>query len=141
MAFGETLRGTLAPAAALIARAARGRPGRIALWALAIGFFVFALAFPMLYVFEEAFRIPPPRYSVRAGQSLNDFALEHRASREDLRVWNGLAPDEEVEPGRALKIGPDSWGLGHFRNLVSDPTSRGWLGLTVPPPAPCRTSS
>ena len=134
MALGQTLRRfgrALGPVGALVARVVRGRPRRLALWTLAIGFFVFALGYPLLYVFEEAFRIPPPRHSVGPEQSLYEFAAEHETSVADLRAWNGLAPDEEVEPGRVLDVGPNRWGLAHFVNLVLDPTSRGWLANSL----------
>ena len=56
---------------------AHGRRGRAAMWAGAVAFFVFALGYPMLYVLEEATRIPAPVHALAEGQTLEAFATKH----------------------------------------------------------------
>ena len=110
---------------------ARGRVGRAAVWAGVVGFFVFALGYPMLYVLEEATRIPAPVRAIAEGRTLEEFAAEHRVEAGEVRRLNGLAPGEQPPPGAALRIGGDSFGLGNFWRLVADPASRSWIANSL----------
>jgi iron(III) transport system permease protein len=114
-----------------VAAFARGRGGRAALWAGAVGFFIFALGYPMLYVLEEATRIPAPVRALAEGQTLKGFATEHDVPVGDVRSLNGLEAGEEPRPGAALKIGGDSFGPGNFWRLIANPVSRSWIGNSL----------
>ncbi|MHC4248192.1 MAG: ABC transporter permease [Planctomycetota bacterium] len=114
-----------------VAAFVRGRGGRAALWAGAVGFFIFALGYPMLYVLEEATRIPAPVRALAEDQTLEGFAAEHDVPVGDVRSLNGLGPGEEPRPGAALKVAGDSFGLGNFWRLITDPVSRSWIGNSL----------
>jgi len=127
----EALRGASPPFTDRLMSHARGRVGRTAVWAGAVGFFVFALGYPMLYVLEEATRIRAPVPALGEGKSLEDFAAEHEVTADEVRRLNGLKNSEEPRPGAALKIAGDSFGLGNFWRLVADPVSRSWIANSL----------
>jgi len=118
-------------AAAGLVRLARGRAGRVGLWALLAGFFVFALAYPLGVVLGGAFVEPAPARALRPGQSLAEFAREHSVDEEELRRLNGLGPGESVGAGAVLRLGRDGWGLRQFGRLFADPTSRAWIANSL----------
>jgi len=117
--------------AKLLFRFARGRPGRIALGAATVAFFVFGLAAPLLYVFKGAFTVPGARRAPVEGQTIEEFAQQHGTTVAQVRELNGLAPDTPLKPGRALQTTPDAFGFNLFGRLLADSTSRGWIGNSL----------
>jgi iron(III) transport system permease protein len=119
------------PLAKLGFRFTRGRPGHAVLTTATVAFFVFGLVVPLLYVFKGAFTVPGARRAPLEEQSIEAFAQEHGTTVEMVRKLNGLAPGDQLKPGRALQTTPDGFGFSLFGRLLADPTSRGWIGNSL----------
>jgi len=127
--------GLLLASAAMQIRSWRREDTTSAWGTAAILFFVFALGYPMLYVFEESFRVPPAMDVLGEGETLGDFAARHGVTPEKLKSLNGIAPDvspiEEPKAGAALKLESGGFGLRNFWTFLADPASRGWIANSL----------
>lgn len=123
--------GLLLASAAMQIRSWRREDTTSAWGTAAILFFVFALGYPMLYVFEESFHVPPPVGVLGEGETLGDFAARHGVTPEKLRSLNGIAPGREPDSGAALALEGGGLGLRNFWTFLADPASRGWIANSL----------
>jgi iron(III) transport system permease protein len=123
--------GLLLASAAMQIRSWRREDTTSAWGTAAILFFVFALGYPMLYVFKEAFHVPPAVGVLGEGETLGDFAARHSVTPEKLRSLNDIAPGAEPEPGAALTLESGGLGLRNFWTFLADPASRGWIANSL----------